>query len=104
MGGQAGSAYKRVIPERFSGDADDIFMRSVYQNYALEAKDDDTGKPLGQFVLDETQAKALAREVMGTHKGLSGDDFVKYMDSFWGKAWGHFDVNKGGVIDASLVP
>ena len=29
-----GGSYNRVTPARFSGDADDIFMRSVVQNYA----------------------------------------------------------------------
>merc|ERR1712167_19099 len=59
--------YKRVIPSRFEGDGDDIFMRSVFTNYALEGKDDD-GNPTGVFTLDETQAKALVTEVLCTHK------------------------------------
>ena len=31
-----GGAYDRVTPARFSADSDDIFMRSVIQNYAQE--------------------------------------------------------------------
>merc|ERR1712167_268011 len=30
------ASYARVIPARFSGDSDDIFMRSVLSNYAIE--------------------------------------------------------------------
>ena len=30
--------YERVTTPRFSGDGDDIFMRSMIQNYALEEK------------------------------------------------------------------
>ena len=79
-------------------------MRSVMSNYALEGKDDDTEKPTGVFTLDETQAKALAKEVLGSHKGLSGDKFKSYMDTYWAKSWGHFDVNKTGSIAADLAP
>jgi hypothetical protein len=90
--------YERVVPARYAGDADDIFMRSVIKNYALEGKnkavkegEDDT--PNGKFFLDEVQAKALASEVMLTHKGLAGANLKKYLDTYWGKAWSHFDVN-----------
>ena len=31
-----GGAYERITPARFSADSDDIFMRSVIQNYAQE--------------------------------------------------------------------
>ena len=106
-----GAAYKREdrIPKAFAdGDGDDLFMRSVYKNYALEGKTDDDGStprtPTGVFTLDETQAKALAKEVLGTHKGLSGNKFKEYMDTFWAKAWGHFDVNKTGEIPAAYAP
>jgi len=45
-----GGAYERVTPARFSADSDDIFMRSVYQNYATEDADKE-GVPLGTFYL-----------------------------------------------------
>merc|ERR1711934_1199710 len=96
---------ERAIPKHYAGgDSDDLFMRSVMSNYALEGKDDDSGKPTGVFTLDETQAKALAAEVLGTHKGLSGNKFKEYMDTYWAKAWGHFDVNKSGSIPAEVAP
>ena len=40
--GQLGAKeYVRVVPARFATDEDDIFMRSMIQNYALEEKDKD---------------------------------------------------------------
>ena len=67
-----GGEYKRVAPARFSSDSDDIFMRSMINNYALEAKDKD-GAPTGAFWMNEATARAAASEVLGTHKGLKGD-------------------------------
>merc|ERR1712010_437161 len=100
-----GGTYERVIPAHFGGDGDDIFMRSVLKNYALELKtDEDVPKPTGKFILDEVQAKALASEVLGTHKGLTGAALKGYMDTYWAKSWGHFDVNKSGSIEAIKAP
>ena len=101
--------YKRVIPARFQGDGDDIFMRSMIENYALEKKlggDDDATKdlPTGKFFLDETGAKAAASEVLGTHKGLAGDKLKSYLGTYWAKAWGHFDVNQSGKIEVEKAP
>lgn len=101
--------YERVVPPRYAGDGDDIFMRSVIKNYALEGKtkaekEDEEDKPNGKFYLDEVQAKALASEVLATHKGLTGKNLKTYLDTYWAKSWGHFDVNQTGVIDADAAP
>merc|ERR1719473_640345 len=97
-----GVPYEREgrIPQKY----DDLFMKSVYMNYALEGKDEDTGEPTGVFTLDETQAKALATEVLGTHKGLSGKNLAQYLATYWAKSWGHFDVNRTGSIPAQYAP
>ena len=63
--------YERQIPDHFTQDTDDIFMRSVYTNYAMEERDAN-GKPTGKFYLDHAGAKALANEVVETHAGKSG--------------------------------
>ena len=89
--------YKRVIPARFSADSDDILMRSVLQNYAQEGATKD-GTPTGVFTLSEASAHALAEEVLATHKNIRGADQVKYLDTYWAKAWGYFDVNRTGRI------
>merc|ERR1711907_853831 len=101
--GALGNEYERKIPKHID-QGDDLFMKSVMKNYALEGKDEDTQKPTGVFTLDETQAKALAYEVLSTHKGLSGANNKGYMDTYWAKAWGHFDVNKTGSIPAEQAP
>merc|ERR1719198_1947263 len=62
--------YERVTPTRFSSDSDDIFMRSMIENYALEEKtkvvehDDGTktgGDPSGKFWMNEAAAPPLPR-------------------------------------------
>merc|ERR1719443_2656106 len=89
------AAYERVVPDRFSSDSDDIFMRSMITNYALEAQDKD-GAPTGAFWMDKAQATAAAREVLCTHKKICGGALDSYMGTYFSKAWGHFDVNQTG--------
>ena len=102
-------AYIRVTPARYAADSDDIFMRSVVGTYAQEGAECDEDpvtlapvncKPTGVFTLDKSSARALATEVLGTHAGLSGDDLSKYLDKYFDKAWGHFDVMQTGSIAA----
>ena len=105
---EPGAAYTRVVPANFAGDGDDIFMRSVISTYAQEGSDCDeledgtlaNCKPTGQFTLNKSGAKALASEVLGTHGGLSGDALKTYLDTYFDKAWGHFDVMQTGSIAA----
>ena len=102
FGPNAGAGYERVIPPRFSADSDDIFMRSMYEQYAIEgAKDkEDGGGPNGDFFMTKAVARAAAVEVLGTHKGLTGANADQYLSTYFDKAWGHFDVNKTGAIPA----
>lgn len=102
--GQEGAgAYERVTTARFAGDGDDIFMRSMIEQYALEGKNKD-GSPNGQFWLDEAGARAAASEVLNTHKGLKGAALDSYLKTYWKKAWGHFDVNLTGKIEVIKAP
>ena len=98
-----GGAYARVTPARFAGDADDIFMRSVIQNYAQEGANKD-GEPTGVFTLSESSSRALAMEVLATHKDIKGAAQATYLDTYWAKAWGHFDVNRTGSIPILYAP
>jgi hypothetical protein len=91
------------VPARFSADSDDIFMRSVLNNYASEGANDD-GSGNGVFNTSEGQAKALAQEVLATHKQISGPAQEAYLASYWAKAWGHFDVNKTGAMPSMYAP
>jgi len=97
------SGYTRVIPERFSADSDDIFMRSMLNTYATEGENKD-GSGDGKFTLTQAQAKAAATEVIGTHKGLTGPAAEAYLATYWGKAWSHFDVNQTGEISVARSP
>ena len=105
--------YERVTTPRFSQDGDDIFMRSMIEQYALEEKtkvvehDDGTktgGEPTGKFWMNGATAKAAASEVLGTHKGLHGQALQTYLDTYYEKAWRHFDVNQSGSIEVIKMP
>ena len=98
-----GGDYTRVTPARFAADSDDIFMRSVIQNYAQEGQDKDGGAN-GVFTLTNSSAQALASEVLATHKSITGAALSKYLDTYWAKAWGHFDVNRTGSIPILYAP
>ena len=40
-------AYKRDVPDRFSGSGDDQLMNSIISKYAIDKKDPKTGQPTG---------------------------------------------------------
>ena len=67
-------------------------MRSIYGNYAS-----------GNW-LSKSGAKAAAKEVLSTHKHLKGARLSKYLNNYFEKAWGHFDVNRVGKIEAIKAP
>merc|ERR1719453_2629354 len=101
------SSYERVIPARFSTDDDDIFMRSMYKNYAIDkncAGKDEDPVPCGKFVMNESTMRAAASEVLCTHKGLCGGKLQEYLDTYFAKAWGHFDVNRTGEVEVIKSP
>ena len=102
--------YVRAIKPNFSAGTDDIFMRSVLTTYAQEGAECDEDpvtagpvncKPNGTFTLNKSSARALMTEVLGTHAGLTGDAAKSYLDTYFDKAWGHFDVNQTGSIEAT---
>merc|ERR1712167_327196 len=102
------SAYERVIPARFETDDDDIFMRSMLKNYAIdkncEEDEDKDPYPCGKFIMNESTMRAAASEVLCTHKGLCGGNLQSYLDTYFAKAWGHFDVNRTGEIEVIKSP
>merc|ERR1719503_253696 len=102
--------YERVTTVRFSADSDDIFMRSMIEQYAIESKvcKDEEKKedcrPSGHFFLNKSGARAAGAEVLQTHKGISGEALSKYLNTYFDKAWGHFDVNRVGTIEVIKAP
>merc|ERR1712166_866702 len=71
--GQAGTLgnaeYARVVTPRFAADDDDIFMRSMIKNYAIEKATDDKENPVptGKFIMNEATMRAAASEFLCTH-------------------------------------
>merc|ERR1719503_36946 len=98
--------YERVITPNFSADDDDIFMRSMIKKYAVEKRTDHEELDDGTKVGGEPKGTSLAaaKEVLNTHKGLSGDALASYIDTYFDKAWAHFDVNKDGSIEVIKMP
>ena len=100
-GGESG--YERVTPARFSADSDDIFMRSMIEQYAQEHKNKD-GSPNGVFTMSEASARAAATEVLVTNAKMAPGDVPAYLNTYWARAWGHFDVNRTGSIEVIKMP
>ena len=105
--------YERVTTPRFSADTDDIFMRSMIEQYALEERTKviehadglkTGGEPSGKFWMNQASALAASKEVLATHKGLSGKMLEDYVTTYFAKAWGHFDVNQTGFIEVIKMP
>ena len=99
--------YKRVIPARFAEDTDDIFMRSVIQDFSTEGEvgsGPKEGEPTGVFTLNEAQAKAVGSAVLSTKKGITGEALAEYLGLYWAKTWRHYDVNQSGNIPVGYAP
>ena len=95
--------YSRVIPSRFAADSDDIFMRSMIKTYALEQKTKE-GNPSGKFWMNEAGTRAAAAEVLANNVHMKAADIPKYLDTYFAKAWGHFDVNRTGMVEVIKMP
>lgn len=111
--GHLDEKYERVITPHFSADTDDLFMRSMIKTYAhekrtpIEELDDGTkigGEPTGSFWMGKKDMFRAAKEVIGTHKGLSGDKAKSYLDTYFDKAWDNFDVNGDGAVEVIKAP
>ena len=61
------------------------------------------GKPLGKFVLTKGDAFEAAKEVVGTHLGLSGPAKQKYLDEYFDKTWDHFNTANDGKVEAERM-
>ena len=75
-------------------------MESVIEKYAREIKIN--GKLTGTMMLNLEDARALAAEVMSTHKDMG---YYKQVDAMSvDDAFNHFDVNHDGLIEAERAP
>ena len=75
----------------------------MIEQYAQEHKNKD-GSPNGVFTVDEASARAAAGEVLATNAKMGAGDIGKYLDTYWAKAWGHFDVNRTGSVAVITMP
>jgi hypothetical protein len=98
-----GGGYERQTPKRFAADSDDIFMRSMIEQYALEQKTKE-GYPSGKFWMDEASTRAAAAEVLETNCNMKGASKGEWLKTYFGKAWGHFDVNRSGKVEVIKMP
>merc|ERR1719329_902690 len=105
--------YERVVTFNFASDSDDSFMRSMIKSYAHEARtpleelDDGEkigGEPTGAFWMSKKDMARASKEVLGTHKGLTGGAYDDYMDTYFDRAWDEFDVNGDGAIEVIKTP
>ena len=92
-------------PDNFKKDSDDIFMRSMYEKYASHPKDMKTKKDIKEkVIITRGAALSLAIEVLETHKKLDGEKKMQYIDTYFDKAWKHFDVNGLDYIEVGQAP
>ena len=54
--------------------------------------------------MNEASTRALATEVLGTHKGLKGEDLKEYVKTYFPRTWAHYDVNKTGMVGVEVAP
>ena len=94
----------RDIPDRFETEEDDILMHSMYNTYATEGKNDDTGLPDGNFWLTEDSARKASIEVAGTHLKMKEPEAEKYVKGIFPALWARFDVNEEGKIEIDRAP
>merc|ERR1719473_805040 len=112
-GGAEEGKYERLVTPHFATDNDDIFMRSMIQNYAQEERtkltveDDGTktgGEPTGRFWMDKKFTREAAAEVLATHKGLAAETLAQYLDTYFQRTWEHFDVTGSGLVEVIKMP
>ena len=111
--GAADGKYERLPISHFSADTDDIFMRSMVKKYAFEKRtpieqlEDGTkigGEPTGSFWMGKKDMMYAAKEVLATHKGLTGDKLSSYLDTYFDRAWENFDPMGDGAVEVIKAP
>ena len=101
--GPVDKKYERTIPDRFTDEGDDIFMKSMIKTYALESKNKD-GSPTGRFWMNKEKARAASSEVLDNNKGLKHEETESWLGKYFEKTWAHFDVNESGKVEVEVMP
>ena len=74
-------------------------MKSMHEQYALEGKNKD-GTPSGVFWMNKATASAAATEVLTNNLKWDAAKVNEQLNTYFEKAWAHFDVNQIGRIKA----
>jgi len=94
--------YDRKVPDLYTGAGDDKLMESLIKKYAVEGNKN--GVPNGEFYITKNGLDNVAKEVIGTHLNMKGDELDAYAKSRVPKLWSHFDVLNEGFLDVAKVP
>ena len=94
--------YDRKVPEIYTGSGDDKLMESLIKKYAVEGNTN--GSPNGQFYITRPALENVAKEVIGTHLKMTGEELEAFAQSRVPKLWSHFDVLNEGFLDVAKVP
>ena len=54
--------------------------------------------------MNEAGTRAAATEVLTNNVHMKAADVPKYLDTYFAKAWGHFDVNRVGKVEVVKMP
>ena len=91
--------YNRVIPANFSADKDDLLMRSIISNYAIEGRLKDGSGPNGEFYLTRAAGEDVAAAIVEQHFGFTGEKNTNFVKSRMDKLWPYYDVLSEGFLD-----
>ena len=91
--------YNRVVPQIFGGKEDDRLMWSLIMQYAVEGNTKD--HPNGHFYLTARGMESVAREVITTHYGWTGNKREFFLRDNLPKLWAYHDVLNEGFIDVA---
>ena len=94
-----GSFYVRKVPQRFSKDGDDKLMWSLIMQYAVEGNTNN--QPNGKFYLRAQDMEKVAREVITTHYGWTGNKREFFLRDNLPRLWAYHDILNDGYIDVS---
>jgi hypothetical protein len=71
-------------------------MRSVYRKYATKSGN--------QWVVTKAATLALAKEVLGTHKGLHGAELDLWLNDHFQSTWEYYDAANQGFLAPDRMP
>jgi len=54
--------------------------------------------------MDEAGTRAASSEVLESNCKIQGKDKEEWINTYFAKSWGHFDVNRTGKIEVIKMP